>query len=323
MSNLRDSIFEWAESDLLKPEDVPRAIKLAELEPQLGDWRKFLQALLGWVGMILLVAGVIFFFAYNWSALPRMAKFGVAETALAAAFLLAWFLDIDTPAGKGSLCAAALLTGALLALAGQIYQTGADTFELFAYWALLILPWVLVGRFAPLWLLWVALIDLSVVLYFSARSLVLFSMVFGPSAMAWSFLVINVAATIAWEFGSARRTAWLNRWGARILGTAAGVGATTIGVLWVASPRVIGELSIFAYIAWLGATYWYYRRSMLDVFMISGGVFSVIVFVTTFLGYHLIRHFEPAGLLFIGLIVIAISSLGAWWIRELIKETPQ
>ena len=43
-----------------------------------------------------------------------------------------------------------LLTGALLALSGQVYQTGADTFELFAWWAVLILPWVLVSRFSPL-----------------------------------------------------------------------------------------------------------------------------------------------------------------------------
>ena len=49
----------------------------------------------------------------------------------------------NRPAGKAALLAAALLTGGLLALIGQTYQTGADTFELFATWAALILPWVL------------------------------------------------------------------------------------------------------------------------------------------------------------------------------------
>ena len=48
-------------------------------------------------------------------------------------------------AGKAALLAASLFVGALLALIGQIYQTGADTFEMFAAWAALILPWVLVG----------------------------------------------------------------------------------------------------------------------------------------------------------------------------------
>ena len=51
---------------------------------------------------------------------------------------------------------AALLVGALLALVGQTYQTGADTFELFAVCAAAILPWVLVACFPTLWVLWLA-----------------------------------------------------------------------------------------------------------------------------------------------------------------------
>ena len=38
-------------------------------------------------------------------------------------------------AGKAVLTLLSLLVGALLALTGQIYQTGADTYELFAWWA--------------------------------------------------------------------------------------------------------------------------------------------------------------------------------------------
>ena len=69
--------------------------------------------------------------------------------------------------GKAVLLLLGLLTGALLALTGQVYQTGADTYELFGWWAVLILPWVLVGRFSPLWLVWLALLNLTVHFYFS------------------------------------------------------------------------------------------------------------------------------------------------------------
>ncbi len=39
----------------------------------------------------------------------------------------------------------------LLAVYGQTYQTGADPYELFFGWAILIIGWVAISRFAPLW----------------------------------------------------------------------------------------------------------------------------------------------------------------------------
>ena len=63
------------------------------------------------------------------------------------------------------LSAAAVLLGALLAVYGQTYQTGADPWGLFATWALLILPWAVAACFTPLWLLVIGLIDTAHVLY--------------------------------------------------------------------------------------------------------------------------------------------------------------
>src|SRR5699024_11365250 len=40
---------------------------------------------------------------------------------------------------------ASIITGSLLALFGQVYQTGADTWQLFFAWAILITPWE-IGR---------------------------------------------------------------------------------------------------------------------------------------------------------------------------------
>ena len=54
------------------------------------------------------------------------------------------------------LIGATILLGVLLATIGQVYQTGADAFELFVIWSLLALPWVLAGRSAAHWLVWVA-----------------------------------------------------------------------------------------------------------------------------------------------------------------------
>ena len=91
MARLRDDIIEWAAKGRLRPEDVPRALEIAEPPPPVSDWRKFLQALLLWIGTLLSASGVIFFFAYNWKNFPRVGKFALAEILLAAAVAAAWF----------------------------------------------------------------------------------------------------------------------------------------------------------------------------------------------------------------------------------------
>lgn len=111
------------------------------------------------------LAGVVFFFAYNWNDLSDIAKFAVVESGLIVAAVAALIHGIDRPFGQVLLIAAAIMTGVLLAVIGQVYQTGADVFELFAAWAVLILPWVLAGRSAALWLLWVAVAAIALGLY--------------------------------------------------------------------------------------------------------------------------------------------------------------
>ena len=115
------------------------------------------------------LAGVIFFFAFNWADMPAMAKFGVIEAGLAATALGALFVGIRRPAGQALLIAATIFLGALLAVTGQVYQTGADAYELFVAWALLALPWTLASPNPVQWLVWLAVTSLR---YFSpsARS---------------------------------------------------------------------------------------------------------------------------------------------------------
>ena len=322
MSQPRDEILEWATTGQLKPGDVPRALEIAGVTPQLSDWRKFLHTLLLWTGIILVASGVIFFFAYNWQSLHRFGKFALAETIFAVALIAAWQFGIERPAGKAALLGAALLTGALLALLGQTYQTGADTFELFAFWAALILPWVIAARFAPLWLMWIVLLNLSISMYFQARTWGMLGLLFGMSGMLWTLFGLNVIALAAWELGLVRGIPWLNRWGARVIVVLTGGFATTIGILSAVDSREIGDFAIWAYIAWILAMYVYYRFRAFDVFMLAGVVLSAIVVITAFLGKHLLRHGDAGGFLLIGLVVIGMSGASAWWIRRMLREQP-
>ena len=320
MPQLRDEIFEWAAIGRLPPRDVPNALEIGGVTPQLSDWRNFLQTLLLWTGIILVASGVIFFFAYNWRSLHRVAKFALAETIFAAALLAVWQFGIERPAGKAAVLGAALLTGALLALLGQTYQSGADTFELFAFWAALILPWVIAARFAPLWLVWIGLLNLAVSMYFQARAWGMLGFLFGTSGMLWALFVINVIALAAWELGLVRGIPWLNRWGARVLATLTGGFATTIGILSFVGSGQIGAWAVLAYAGWILSMYLYYRIRVFDVFMLAGGVLSGVIVTAAFLGKHLLPNAEAGGFLLIGLVVIGMSGAGAAWIHRMLQE---
>src|SRR5688572_21097573 len=138
----RAAVFDWAERGAIPAARLREALAVTGVIPTARDWHLFLDALLLWCGAAALGAGFIFFIAFNWTALGRYVKFGLVEAVVVLAVVAAWRLGIDRVAGKAALLVASLATGGLLALFGQTYQTGADTFELFASWAALILPWI-------------------------------------------------------------------------------------------------------------------------------------------------------------------------------------
>ena len=166
MKATRQTLLDWAEQGKIPPGNLYDALSIAGVLPSRADWRRFLDLLLLWMGTLMVSAGVIFFFAYNWNDLGRFTKFGLSEALIVGALTVVWRFGLEHIAGKAMLLAGSLFVGTLLALIGQTYQTGADTFELFGIWAALILPWALAGRLAALWVLWLALLNVATVLYY-------------------------------------------------------------------------------------------------------------------------------------------------------------
>jgi uncharacterized membrane protein len=308
MSRYRGEVLDWLQAGLVPPGREQSALRAAGLVPDRAQWRAFLGQLTLWLGTLALAAAVIFFFAFNWDLLGRLAKLGLVEAALVAALLASWRFDLDSMAGKAVLTLTALLVGALLALTGQIYQTGADSWELFAWWAVLILPWVIAGRFAPLWLLWLALLNLAVWLYFSLAS--------SGEAPMWSLLVLDSLAVAAWEAGHRSGIAWLrDSWPPRLASIAGGAMATGLA-LWSIFD---GGLGIVGWSAWMGLSYFWYRHVRPDLFVLAGGLLSLVVTVAAFLSRFLLDG-GAGGFLFIGLAVIAMSAGGAMWLNKLARE---
>jgi hypothetical protein len=143
----------------------------------------------------------VFFIAFSWDALGRFGQFAGAQLLILAAVALYWRLGTVKVTAQVALLVAALLLGALLALYGQTYQTGADPWQLFAAWALLMLPWAAVGRFAPLWLLWLLLLNLSAALYYGARFGLLGVAFASKDDLVW-LLFARTAWPVAWEAGA-------------------------------------------------------------------------------------------------------------------------
>lgn len=322
MGRVRNDIVEWAEQGRIRPEALPMALRIAGVTPTPADWRRFLDQVALWLGVIFLAFGVIFFFAFNWASLNRFAKFGLVELPLLAAIILVYRLRLDNFKGKAVVLGATLLMGALLALVGQTYQTGADTYELFAIWALAIFPWVVVGCFGALWLLWIGLLNLAVWFYHHAFG-GLFGIAMGPEKFLWTFFILNTAALFAWEL-AASRFSWLReRWTVRILAAASGGLATALAMWAIIDPKIAGGAAWIAYIAWIIAAYFVYRPWRRDLFVLAGAALSIIVMATALMVRHLLSSDFSGGvgaLLFIGLVVIGMSAASAYWLKSVAAE---
>ena len=320
MDHSREDILEWAAAERISAANLRRALEIGGVLPDRTRWRRFLDQLLLWLGVVMVAASVIFFLAYNWHDLGRYAKFALTEGMIVAALAVLWWQGLERIGGKAALLAAALFTGALLALIGQTYQTGADTFELFAVWAAAILPWALLARFPALWVLWLALANLAVVLYFQAfRGF--FGLIFTTERQLWLLFGLNTIALALWEGLALAGIAWLReRWALRLLATASGACVTALAVFAVFDENAFGW-ALAVWLAWLGAAYALYRRPIKDLYVLAGGVLSGIVVVAAGLSRLLLEtRVEAGGLFFIGLVVIGLSAAGGFWLKNVANE---
>lgn len=128
-------------------------------------WKKFLRLFFITLGIGFTTAGIIFFFAYNWADLNKFIKLGLTEVLIIATTIIVLLPKIKSSTRNMILTGSSFLVGVLFAVFGQIYQTGADAYDFFLAWTLFITLWVVVSNFAPLWLLYIVLINTTFILY--------------------------------------------------------------------------------------------------------------------------------------------------------------
>lgn len=113
------------------------------------NWQKYLTLLFALVGIGLFSSGIVSWIAANWHFFSKFEKIYATQGLLIALILLGvffyWRENRDSQSTRyfktdGSFFVASVVIGALFALIGQIYQTGADPWQLFALWSALQIP---------------------------------------------------------------------------------------------------------------------------------------------------------------------------------------
>jgi len=317
----RHHLIKIIEDGILPVENITDALNILHIAPDKKKWLSFIDSLLLWLGGLAIAFSVLFFVAYNWSDMGRFAKFGMVEVLIVLAVAAYWKLGVDSVAGKVSLLMATIFLGVLLALYGQTYQTGADPWQLFFNWALLMLPWAFVGRYPAIWIVWILLINITIVMY-NQIFRDFFWTFFSPNmGMYWQVFIFNTLALAVWETLE-MKWQWLSeRWAIRLIALASGVSITWLVLSTILDSRSDSVLSTPIWLAWLAGLYFIYRKLKPDLFMLAGGCLTGIVVTTTFLAKSLLENNDNAGsFLLLTLLVVGMGASAAMWLKKLHKE---
>lgn len=311
MSRRRHTLLGWVDQGLIRPEARPAAARMAGLLATGPQWWRALDLLTRGLGVLMLLAGVLFFFAWNWEDLHRFAKFGLLGVGVGGAALLAAALGPRRLGGQLALLAAAALLGPLLGVIGQVYQSGADPWQLFAGWTVLILPWAAVGRFAPLWLLWLGLLNLTLSLAVPE--------LLSSRLLPWTLAATNTTAWLLLRVAARRGIRWAEAdWLRDLLGVVAIASVTCLLCIerldgrdwWPAVTLVLGLGFAAGMVRSL-------RQPPAAVPLVALAIGSVIVVATWIVFWTIRMRAIELGLL-LGILVLGAQS--AWLIRGL-RET--
>src|SRR5450830_282972 len=165
--DLRLAVYQLASAHALDAQQTRQLQEVAGFQREPARLAYWLPRGVAVLGAALLGMGLIFWVAANWEELGRMGRFALLQGVLAAACVGVFVV----PKARVPLLLLALLSiGGLFAYFGQTYQTGADTWQLFAVWAVLALPLCLVARSDVLWTPWMLVLASAAALWMQAQA---------------------------------------------------------------------------------------------------------------------------------------------------------
>lgn len=357
MSQPRRTIEQLLNQGVLPVEQADAAAIHLEVYPNKRTWLDFFDKALLIVGVVALVLSLVFFVAYNWQDLGKMGKFALVEGALAitiALYVALSFRKRFKLIRQLLLLIASVITGSLLALFGQVYQTGADTWQLFLGWAVLIIPWVIIARFPALWLLWLGLINAGLLLLLDVIDLSLVNSHYQDILRATILALVNFAALNLWLiFVNHRRditsqtvtveTSLSNpsllssktsinttvsqaqsdlHWSTYLVGLVSAIAITFLAIITVFDVDSILAtlLSLLIWVGWCGFMYWRFYLQQVDVLMLTYFCFSIVVVVLFWASKVLPSNFDAGTLLILTLLLLGMITYAVTWLFKIAKS---
>ncbi|WP_372365509.1 DUF2157 domain-containing protein [Candidatus Uabimicrobium sp. HlEnr_7] len=307
-------LYHLAQRELLSTEALEESLRISKVIPDRKGWQDFISKTFLLLGITLLLCGIIFFFAYNWASLHKFAKLAITQTILFTFAAVAMIKGFDHIVGKSSLLGACVMIGPTLGVYGTIYQTGADTYELFLGWSVLMAGWVAISKFAGLWFTWFVLINISVFLYCEQ--------VYGRTFLLKEdfylvFFTINFTAVALWEYFYHKKIEWLqNRFFPR---------AINILIYSILLPPIIVvifdskglSLVPVIYIFYVAGVFWFYQKQIRDLFMLTINCLSLIVVFSCMFGNEVVDG--PGTMIPMSLFIMGITATAGYWLNKVGK----
>ncbi|ENW87389.1 hypothetical protein F906_00622 [Acinetobacter pseudolwoffii] len=257
------------------------------------------------IGLALIAVSIVYLLAANWWMLPKFVQLFMPQVLLLGSALLSVHFAAREKLRQSLDTVSGLMLGLSLAVIGQIYQTGADSYQLFLLWALLLLPWLYrpnIGVFA----LFCVISQLALYFYFKQS----FWLVRAETAYLLSLnLLTGLSLIYALRYYPVLR----------YLLIAVVVLISVFSMFRFIDSNSIWYLASVLVLALLFSAYFYTRQQQLETSLLVAGLalsFSILIFDLT----DQYLQNSAAGLLVLALLIFgwfaAISAL-------LIKLLPQ
>lgn len=283
------------------------------------QWGFWTARLLTILGCIFVLSGMVYYFAFNWESMSDSYKLITIQTGIFCAIAGAWAYSLDRLPGQLFLTSACLLVGIFMAVFGQIYQTGADAYELFCAWSILILPWVLISRFAPLWFMWIVIVNTAIQLFWTQ------AISPGPAHeyfILFILIVLNVCFLALREHFSNENVPWIqDRWHRILLALGilllamAPIEILILNSQWnnvsLTLSAILGAFVIIMFLI-------YYRLKKMDMWVYALTVMSICIILCT-AGFELIDKANLNGeleWLLMSVVTLVIFTFGAYILRK-------
>lgn len=299
------------------------AMNLLYLHNQWGFW---ISRLLLIIGATLILSGIVYFFAFNWAKITPIMKLFSIQLGIIGCLIVSYLYSLQRISGQVLLLSASVLVGVFMAVFGQIYQTGADAYQLFMMWSLLTFGWTLVSNFAPQWIFWLVIINTFLVLWWQQDALPTKQMEF----MIFVYMIsLNGAILALREYFSMKKAyEWLKAQWIRLMLTIVILLIMLIPIIiWIVvdpsratkSIMLSGVMGLIGH----GAVYFFYRYRSPDIYSLAATVLSGSIIVEAAglkILFEMFRRTDAIMFLLMGLITLGVFTYAIIYLRKITKE---